>query len=59
MDKGLTKKDEIAYTLRIPADLHKRLKFIAVDRDMSLNKLIVYVLRQEAQEAHVRIPNIE
>lgn len=47
---------EISYTIRYPAALHKQLKFLAVDRDLSLNKLIISVLAREVQEARVLLP---
>ncbi len=50
---------EISYTIRFPASLHKSLKFLAVDRDLSLNKLIISVLAREVQEARVHLPTSE
>lgn len=47
---------EISYTIRYPAALHKQLKFLAVDRDLSLNKLIISVLAREVQAARVSPP---
>jgi predicted HicB family RNase H-like nuclease len=47
---------EISYTIRYPAALHKQLKFLAVDRDLSLNKLIISVLAREVQAARVPSP---
>ena len=48
--------NEVSYTIRFPAALHKQLKYLAVDRDLSLNKLIISVLAREPESARVRPP---
>lgn len=47
-------KDEVKLTLRLPADLHQRIKQLATDQQRSLNKQIEYLLREAANRARVR-----
>lgn len=56
---ALEKKEELSYTIRYSATLHKQLKFLAVDRELSLNKLIISILDREVRESRVSLPTSE
>ena len=49
-------KETIQFSVRIPLDTYKRLKFIAADRDETLNTVISRYLREAAAEARVSVP---
>jgi predicted HicB family RNase H-like nuclease len=44
--KEPAKETEQKFVLRLPADLHRSLRHVAIDRGTSLNKLIADVLEQ-------------
>lgn len=51
MDKP---KDEVKLTVRIPPELHQRIKQLAEDQQRSLNKQIEYLLREAANKHRIK-----
>jgi predicted HicB family RNase H-like nuclease len=43
---GKTEGDSQYFSLRMPTDLHRQLKFFALSRDSTLNDLIIEVLAE-------------
>jgi len=48
---------DITFTLRMSSDTHTKLRFVAADRDLSLNELINQMLEAELAETRVQLPN--
>ena len=48
---------DVTFTLRMSSDIHKRLRFVAADRDMSLNELINRMIEAELAISRVQLPN--
>ena len=47
---------DVGITLRMSSDMHKKLRFVAADRDMSLNELINRMIDSELAISRVQIP---
>lgn len=45
------------FTLRLDSELYRRLRFIAADRDVSLNELINRLLLEASANCRVSLPN--
>ena len=47
---------DVSLTLRMSSDTHKKLRFVAADRDLSLNELINRMIEAELAISRVQIP---
>ena len=48
---------DVGITLRMSSDMHKKLRFVAADRDLSLNELINRMIDSGLAETRVQLPN--
>lgn len=49
-------RETIQFSIRIQLDTYKRLKFIAADRDETLNKVVSSFLQEAVAKARVSVP---
>ena len=49
--------DNVQFSIRIPRELQRILRFIAADRNCSLNKTILLILQEAVEEGHILPPN--
>lgn len=54
----MEEKTEVSYTIRMPSDLHRSLRILAAYRDMSINKQILNLIREEVEQARAQIPSL-
>lgn len=47
----------VGFTIRIPEDLLRTLRFIAADREVSMNALMLSCFRQLVAESHISLPS--
>ena len=52
----MKEKTTAQFSIRLPLDLYRELRFIAADRDQSLNQVIVEALRAVVAESHISVP---
>lgn len=50
-------KDYIQFTARIPSDLHGRLRYIAADKNESMNETIIQLLQEATEGYHIAVPS--
>lgn len=49
-------KEIVQFSIRIPLEEYRRLKFIAADRDTTINALILSAIRGATAKARVSVP---
>lgn len=49
--------DYIQLTARIPSELHGRLRYIAADRNESLNATLIQLLQEATEGYRIAVPN--
>ncbi len=49
-------KQTAQFSIRLPIELYRKLRFIAADRDKSLNQLITETLQAAMEGAHISVP---
>lgn len=52
-----TNENTIPLTTRLPADLHKCLRFIAADEGRSLNAALIQLLREAVEGRRISVPS--
>ena len=50
-------KETVQFSIRIPLDTYRRLKFIAADQDVTLNQVVTRYLQAATAKARVSVPN--
>lgn len=49
-------KETVQFSIRVPLDTYRRLKFIAADRDETLNRVVTRYLQEATAKARVSVP---
>ena len=49
-------KQTAQFSIRLPMELYRKLRFIAADRDKSLNQVITESLQAATEAAHISVP---
>ena len=52
----MSKKATAQFSIRLPVELYRELRFIAADKDKSLNQVITEALQEVAAKAHISVP---
>lgn len=52
----MSKQATAQFSIRLPIELYRELRFIAADRDKSLNQVIIEALREATAEARISVP---
>jgi plasmid stability protein len=47
----------VPLTVRLPEELHRKLRFVAADRESSLNGLLISLLEEALEGARVSVPS--
>ncbi len=50
-------KDYIQFTARLPQELHARLRYIAADKNESLNETLIQLLQEATEGYRIAVPN--
>lgn len=50
-------KQTAQFSIRLSMELYRKLRFIAADRDKSLNQVISDILQAATEQARVSVPN--
>lgn len=45
------------FSIRLPEELYRKLRFIAADRDQPLNQVITEALQAAAEQARISVPS--
>ena len=56
MAKQTGEETQVQFTLRLPYELHRLLRFLAADQDISLNEAITRYLRAATEGSRVSLP---
>ena|GEM_PF-2080446 len=51
------RKDTVGFTVRIPNDLMKALRFVAADQAVSINSLMVEFLQKQVSQHRISLPS--
>ena len=49
-------KQTAQFSIRLPMELYRKLRFIAADRDKSMNQMIIEALLVATEGAHISVP---
>lgn len=49
-------RETVQMTLRLPADLHRTARFIAADRGVSMNEVLIQLLREAVEGLQISPP---
>lgn len=52
----MSKQATVQSSIRLPIELYRELRFIAADRDKSLNQVIIEALQGATAEARISVP---
>ena len=52
----MSKQATAQFSIRLPIELYRELRFIAADQDKSLNQIITEVLQEAAAKARISVP---
>lgn len=52
----MSKRAIAQFSIRLPVELYRKLRFIAADKDKSLNQLITEALLAATEEARISVP---
>ncbi|MBQ3646550.1 MAG: toxin-antitoxin system HicB family antitoxin [Synergistaceae bacterium] len=52
----MSKQVMTTFSIRIPAEFYRKLRFISADQDKSLNQLITEILQEATAKAHISVP---
>ena len=53
----MSKQATAQFSIRLPIELYRKLRFIAADQDKSLNQIIIEALREVTAEARISVPS--
>ena len=52
----MSKQATAQFSIRLPIELYRELRFIAADQDKSLNQIIIEALREVTAKARISVP---
>ena len=52
----MSKQTTAQFSIRLPIELYRELRFIAADRDKSLNQVIIEALQAATEQARISVP---
>ncbi|MBR2208984.1 MAG: toxin-antitoxin system HicB family antitoxin [Synergistaceae bacterium] len=52
----MSKKTITQFSIRLPIELYRELRFIAADQDKSLNQIIIEALQEVTAKARISVP---
>ena len=52
----MSKQATAQFSIRLPIELYRELRFVAADRDLSLNQVITEALQEAMAKARISVP---